>query len=140
MVTTDHLNKLIIYYQKQFNILRKLCPLREPNSGFIITISLRFIFLINFNLILELSLASSFENLERLFQIIIPKVLSLQSLPQHSLLHSSLFDLLKNFLTLLFSCGQTLYQEQDIIWFLVNLDTVEVLYLMLMTLKTSISN
>ena len=35
MANTDHLKKLTIYYQKQFNISRKFCPFREPNSGFV---------------------------------------------------------------------------------------------------------
>ena len=65
MANSHHFKKQLLKAVQYFK--KKLCPLREPNSGFIITISLRFIFLINFNLILELSLASSFKNLERLF-------------------------------------------------------------------------
>ena len=65
MANTDHLKKLTIYYQKQFNIVRNLCPLKRTNSGFVPL--LRFIFSIMFNVILELSLVSSYENLERLF-------------------------------------------------------------------------
>ena len=105
MANTDHLKKQL---PKAVQYFKKTLSSQRTKFRFYITISLRFIFLINLNLILELSLASSFENLERLFQIIIPKVLSTQSLPQNSLLHSSLFYLLKNFVTLLFSCGQTL--------------------------------
>ena len=51
----SHLNtkKLTIYYQKQLNILRKLCPLREKTKfGFCTTLPLKLTFLIKFNLIL----------------------------------------------------------------------------------------
>ena len=72
MANTDHLKKLTI--TKSSSIFYENFVLLENQIHVFYHFTFK-IFLIKFNLILELSLVSSYENLETLFYIDIPKTL-----------------------------------------------------------------